>query len=95
MRPIFARPDGELEVLGGFRPAARSGGRVLNLELTEVGQFITATAEELNSGVWTKRQCVVVTIDLLVRKAPPTRQAHRRKTLVSGYPLPATAVRSR
>ena len=35
MRPIFARPDGELEVLGGFRPAARSGGRVLKLELTE------------------------------------------------------------
>ena len=27
MRPVVARPDGELEVLGGFRPAARSGGQ--------------------------------------------------------------------
>ena len=26
MRPVVARPDGEIEVLGGFRPAARSGG---------------------------------------------------------------------
>ena len=35
MRPIVARPDGEIEVLGGFRPAARSGGRVLKLELAD------------------------------------------------------------
>ena len=35
MRPLVARPDGELEVLGGFRTAARSGGRVLKLELTD------------------------------------------------------------
>jgi len=34
MRPIVARPDGELEVLGGFRPAARSGGRLVKLEAT-------------------------------------------------------------
>jgi hypothetical protein len=34
MRPLVARPDGELEVLGGFRPAARSGGRMVKLELT-------------------------------------------------------------
>src|ERR1700683_1814096 len=33
MRPVVARPDGELEVLGGFRPAGRSGGRVVKLEL--------------------------------------------------------------
>ena len=32
MRPIVARPDGEIEVLGGFRPAARSGGRLLKLD---------------------------------------------------------------
>src|SRR6202040_13662 len=35
MRPLVARPDGELEVLGGFRTAARSGGRVVKLELSE------------------------------------------------------------
>ena len=35
MRPLVARPDGELEVLGGFRTAARSGGRVLKLELSD------------------------------------------------------------
>src|ERR1039457_2313715 len=32
MRPIVARPDGELEVLGGFRPAGRSGGKLLKLD---------------------------------------------------------------
>src|ERR1700720_2899467 len=34
MRPLVARPDGELEVLGGFRTAARSGGRLVKLEGT-------------------------------------------------------------
>ena len=32
MRPVVARPDGELEVLGGFRPAARSGGTLVKLD---------------------------------------------------------------
>jgi pyruvate-formate lyase-activating enzyme len=32
MRPVVARPDGELEVLGGFRPVARSGGRLIKLD---------------------------------------------------------------
>ena len=36
MRPVVARPDGELEVLGGFRPAARSGGRLVPLDATEL-----------------------------------------------------------
>ncbi len=35
MRPVVARPDGELEVLGGFHTAARSGGRVVKLESTD------------------------------------------------------------
>ena len=35
MRPLVARPDGELEVLGGFRTAARSGGRVVKLEMAD------------------------------------------------------------
>ncbi len=36
MRPVVARPDGELEVLGGFRPAARSGGRLLKVDATRM-----------------------------------------------------------
>ncbi len=35
MRPVIAHPDGELDVLGGFRPAARTGGRLLKLELSD------------------------------------------------------------
>src|ERR1700676_4580296 len=36
MRPVVARPDGELEVLGGFRPAARSGGSVIAIDPSEL-----------------------------------------------------------
>ena len=36
MRPVVARPDGEIEVLGGFRPAARTGGEVVGLDATEL-----------------------------------------------------------
>jgi pyruvate-formate lyase-activating enzyme len=36
MRPVVARPDGELEVLGGFRPAASSGGRVIGLDVADL-----------------------------------------------------------
>ena len=36
MRPVVARPDGELEVLGGFRPAARSGGKLVPLDANEL-----------------------------------------------------------
>ncbi|MFI5286999.1 MAG: radical SAM protein [Candidatus Dormibacteria bacterium] len=36
MRPIVARPDGEIEVLGGFRPAARSGGTLVKLDAAQM-----------------------------------------------------------
>ena len=36
MRPLVARADGSLEVLGGFRPAARSGKRTCGLEAADV-----------------------------------------------------------
>src|SRR5438477_12893069 len=36
MRPCVARPDGSIEVLGGFRPAARSGSRVVGLTAADV-----------------------------------------------------------
>ena len=36
MRPVVARADGSLEVLGGFRPAARSGTRAVSLDAADV-----------------------------------------------------------
>src|SRR5580704_2678320 len=36
MRPIVARPDGEIEVLGGFRPAGRSGGTLVKLDAAQM-----------------------------------------------------------
>ena len=36
MRPIVARPDGEIEVLGGFRPAARAGGKLVKLDAAQM-----------------------------------------------------------
>jgi len=36
MRVCAARPDGSLEVIGGFRPAARSGSRVVSLEAVDL-----------------------------------------------------------
>jgi pyruvate-formate lyase-activating enzyme len=36
MRPLVARADGSIEVLGGFRPAARSGSRIVELTPADV-----------------------------------------------------------
>src|SRR5579864_4000315 len=36
MRPLVGRPDGSVEVLGGLKPAARSGDRVVSLSAADV-----------------------------------------------------------
>src|SRR5437879_2234021 len=43
MRPLVAQPDGSLEVLGGYRAAARNGSRVVPLEAGDLAELPEGT----------------------------------------------------
>ena len=94
MRPIVARPDGEIEVLGGFRPAARSGGRVLKLELTDTiplpeGTTLMHLPGSRALGLDSKDRPVDVEADLLpVAAVLPV--GYLRTLLPASRPLPGS-----
>ena len=94
MRPIVARPDGEIEVLGGFRPAARSGGRVLKLELTDTiplpeGTTLMHLPGRRALGLDSKDRPVDVEADLLpVAAVLPV--GYLRTLLPASRPLPGS-----
>src|ERR1700683_3031418 len=94
MRPIVARPDGEIEVLGGFRPAARSGGRVLKLELNDTiplpeGTTLMHLPGRRALGLDSKDRPVDVEADLLpVAAVLPV--GHLRTLLPASRPLPGS-----
>ena len=94
MRPIVARPDGELEVLGGFRPAARSGGRVLKLDASAViplpeGTTLMHLPGRRALALDSKDRPVDVEADLLpVAAVLPV--GHLRTLLPASRPLPGS-----
>ena len=94
MRPIVARPDGELEVLGGFRPAARSGGRVFKLDVSAViplpeGTTLMHLPGRRALALDSKDRPVDVEADLLpVAAVLPV--GHLRTLLPASRPLPGS-----
>ena len=94
MRPLVARPDGELEVLGGFRPAARSGGRLVKLEASAMiplpeGTTLMHLPGRRALALDSKDRPVDVEADLLpVAAVLPV--GHLRTLLPASRPLPAS-----
>ena len=94
MRPVVARPDGELEVLGGFRPAARSGGKVVALDALELipipeGTTLMHLPGRRALALDAKNRPVDVEADLLpVAAVLPV--GHLRTLLPASRPLPGS-----
>src|ERR1700683_894044 len=94
MRPVVARPDGELEGPGGFRPGARSGGRVIPLEATELialpeGTTLMHLPGRRAIALDAKNRPVDVEADLLpVAAVLPV--GHLRTLLPASRPLPGS-----
>jgi pyruvate-formate lyase-activating enzyme len=94
MRPVVARPDGELEVLGGFRPAARSGGRLIKLDVSQMislpeGTTLMHLPGRRALALDSKDRPVDVEADLLpVAAVLPV--GHLRTLLPASRPLPGS-----
>jgi pyruvate-formate lyase-activating enzyme len=94
MRPLVARPDGELEVLGGFRPAARSGGNVIAIDPSELiplpeGTTLMHLPGRRAVALDAKNRPIDVEADLLpVAAVLPV--GHLRTLLPASRPLPGS-----
>src|ERR1019366_5294853 len=94
MRPVVARLDGEIEVLGGFRPAARSGGRLVKLDVSQMTPLPEGTTLMHLPGrralaLDTKDRPVDIEADLLpVAAVLPV--GHLRTLLPASRPLPGS-----
>ena len=94
MRPVVARLDGEIEVLGGFRPAARSGGRLVKLDAAQMTPLPEGTTLMHLPGrralaLDTKDRPVDIEADLLpVAAVLPV--GHLRTLLPASRPLPGS-----
>jgi pyruvate-formate lyase-activating enzyme len=94
MRPVVARPDGEIEVLGGFRPAARSGGRLVKLDASQMiplpeGTTVMHLPGRRALALDSKDRPVDVEADLLpVAAVLPV--GHMRTLLPASRPLPGS-----
>src|ERR1700719_5012615 len=94
MRPIVARPDGEIEVLGGFRPAARSGAKLVKLDASQMiplpeGTTLMHLPGRRAIALDPKNRPVDVEADLLpVAAVLPV--GHLRTLLPASRPLPGS-----
>src|ERR1700692_4124062 len=94
MRPIVARPDGEIEVLGGFRPAARSGAKLVKLDAAQMiprpeGTTLMHLPGRRALALDSKDRPVDVEADLLpVAAVLPV--GHLRTLLPASRPLPGS-----